>query len=127
MEIPSRRKAIKDAIMSLNTGELLLVAGKGHEKTQDYGGRKLFFSDKEEILKAIKFKNKSLSKDLKLNIIKEESKSKISNKLKLKDISINSKIIKKNDVFFAIKGQKIDGNKFVCEALKKKIKFSDCK
>ena len=120
MEIPSRKKAIKDAIMSLNTGELLLVAGKGHEKTQDYGKRKLFFSDKEEVLKAIKLKNKSLSKDLKLNIIKEESKSKISNKLKLKDISINSKIIKKNDVFFAIKGQKFDGNKFVCEALKKK-------
>ncbi len=119
-EIPSRKKAIQDAIMSLNTGELLLVAGKGHEKTQDYGGRKLFFSDKEEILKAIKLKNKSLSKDLKLNIIKEESKSQISNKLKLKNISINSKIIKKNDVFFAIKGQKIDGNKFVCEALKKK-------
>ena len=23
--------------MNLNTGELLLVAGKGHEKTQDYG------------------------------------------------------------------------------------------
>ena len=59
--------------MSLNTGELLLVAGKGHEKTQDYGGRKLFFTDKEVILNSIKYKNKTLSKDLKLNIIKDES------------------------------------------------------
>ena len=42
-ELPNRKKAIQDAIMSLNTGELLLVAGKGHEKTQDYGKRKLFF------------------------------------------------------------------------------------
>ena len=105
-ELPNRKKAIHQAIMSLNTGEVLLVAGKGHEKTQDYGVRKLYFSDQEVILKSIKKKNKFLSKDLKLNIIKEESKSKISNKLIIKNISINSKLIKKNDVFFAIKGKR---------------------
>ena len=119
-EIPNRKKAIHEAIMNLNTGELLLVAGKGHEKNQDYGKRKLFFSDKEVILNSIKIKNKTLSKDLKLNIIKEQSQSKISNKLVIKDISINSKMIKKDDVFFAIKGKKNDGNKFVSEALEKK-------
>ena len=119
-ELSNRKKAIHEAIMNLNTGELLLVAGKGHEKTQDYGKKKLFFSDKDEILKSIKYKNKFLSKDLRLNIIKEQSKSKISNKLIIKNISINSKTIKKNDVFFAIKGKKLDGNKFVSEAIKKK-------
>ena len=117
-ELPNRKSAIHKAIKYLKTGELLLVAGKGHEKTQDYGSKKLFFSDKEIILKSIKSKNRFLSKDLKLNIIKEESKSKISNKLTIKNISINSKTIKKNDVFFAIKGKRIDGNKFVSEALK---------
>ena len=118
-ELPDRKKAIHEAIMSLNTGELLLVAGKGHEKIQDYGKRKVFFSDQKEILQSIKYKNKLLSKDLKLNIIKEESKSKISNKLVLKNISINSKSIKKNDVFFAIKGKNLDGNKYVPEAINK--------
>ncbi len=119
-EIPDRKKAINKAIEDLNTGDLLLVAGKGHEKIQDYGGKQLFFSDQEVILKSIKLKNKFLSKNLKLNIIKEQSKSKISNKLIIKNISINSKKIEKNDVFFAIKGKKLDGNKFVSEALKKK-------
>jgi murE/murF fusion protein len=57
---------------------------------------------------------------LKLNIIREESKSKVSNKMIIKDISNYSKNIKKNDIFFAIKGKKIDGNKFIGEALKKK-------
>ena len=97
-----------------------MVAGKGHEKIQDYGKKKLFFSDKNEILNSIKIKNKSLSKNFKLNIIREQSKSKISNKLVIKDISINSRIIKKDDIFFAIKGKKVDGHKFIPEALRKK-------
>ena len=119
-EFPNRKKAIHKAIMSLNTGELLLIAGKGHEKIQDYGKKKLFFSDKQVILKSIKLKNKFLSKDLKLNIIKERSKAKISNNLVIKNVCIDSKIIKKNDVFFAIRGKKNDGNRFVSEAFKKK-------
>ncbi len=123
-ELPNRKKAIHKAIMSLNTGEILLVAGKGHEKNQDYGKKKLFFSDQKVILESVKFKNKFLSKDFKLNIIKEESNSQISNKLIIKNISINSKVIKKNDVFFAIKGKKIDGNRFIPEAFKKKSSLS---
>jgi len=123
-ELPDRKEAIHRAIMSLKTGEILLVAGKGHEKTQDFGKRKLFFSDREVILKSIKYKNKFLSKDLKLNIIKEESQSKISQKLIINNISINSKIIKKNDIFFAIKGKNFDGNEFVPEVMKKNSSLS---
>ena len=119
-EFSSRKKAIYDAVMRLKTGDLLLVAGKGHEETQDYGKRKLFFSDTQVILKSIKFKNKSLSNNLKLNIIKEVSNSAIPNKLNINNISINSKTIKKDDVFFAIKGKRVDGNKFISEAFKKK-------
>ena len=44
---------------------------------------------------------------------------KISSKLNLRKARINSKEIKKNDIFFAIKGRKNDGNKFVAEALKR--------
>ena len=119
-EFSNRKKAIHQAIMSLNTGDLLLVAGKGHEKFQDYGGKKFFFSDQKVILKSIKQKNRYLSNNLKLNIIKEESGSKISNKLVVKNICINSKMIRRNDIFFAIKGKRVDGNNFVSEALKKK-------
>ena len=119
-ELPNRKKAIHEAIMKLETGDFLLVAGKGHEKIQDYGNKKLFFSDKEVILKSIKFKNKLLSNDLKLNIIKEQSLSNISKKILIKNISINSKTIKENDLFVAIKGKRIDGNRFISEAFKKK-------
>ncbi len=119
-EIGDRRKAIHQAIKNLKTGELLLVAGKGHEKFQDFGTRKLFFSDREIILKSIKFKNQSLSNNYKLNIINDESQLQVSNKVVIKNISINTKTINKNDVFFAIKGKKLDGNQFISEAFKKK-------
>ena len=49
------------------------MAGKGHERIQDYGNTKRFFSDKNFILKYIKQKNKKLTKDLKLKILKETS------------------------------------------------------
>ena len=42
-EFSDRKKAIHHAIMALKTGELLLVAGKGHEKIQDYGKKNFFF------------------------------------------------------------------------------------
>ena len=120
-EIPDRKKAISEAIKNLNTGDILLVAGKGHEKTQDFGKKKIYFSDKKIILDSIKLKNTNLSKNLKINIIKEVSK--IKNKIpltKLDKVRINSKEINKNDIFFAIKGKKNDGNKYIGEAFKNK-------
>ena len=124
-EIPNRKIAISNAINQLKTGEILLVAGKGHEKTQDFGNRKIYFSDKEVILNAIKIKNSGLSGNLKFNIMKELSgNKKISSKLNLRQSKINSKEIKKDDVFFAIKGKKNDGNKFVGQAFKKKASLA---
>jgi MurE/MurF fusion protein len=119
-EVGNRSEAIKKGIENLCTGEILVVAGKGHENIQDYGNLKNFFSDKEIILKYIKIKNKNLSKDLKINILKEISNKKnFSLKIKIKNASINSKEIKKNDLFFAIKGKNKNGNKFVKEAFRK--------
>ena len=44
--------------------------------------------------------------------------------LDLELAKINSREIKKNDIFFAIKGKKNDGNKFVKQALKKKASIA---
>ena len=119
-EISNRANAIKKAIFDLKTGDILIVAGKGHEKIQEYKSIKKLFSDQAEILKNIKIKNKILSSSMKLNILMELSNSNnISSKLKIKNASINSKEIKKNDVFFAIKGKNKDGNLFVKDALAK--------
>jgi len=119
-EISNRANAIKKAIFEQKTGEILIVAGKGHEKIQEYKKIKKLFSDQKQILKNISIKNKKLSSNFKLNILKELSNSNnISSNLKIKNATINSKEIKKNDVFFAIKGKNKDGNLFVKEAFAK--------
>ena len=125
IEISDRTKAISNAVKNLNIGEILLVAGKGHEKTQDMGKKKINLSDKEIILKAIKIKNKTLSNNLKFEIIKETLGSKKFKSPKLlKKARINSKEVKKNDIFFAIKGKKNDGNKFVKQSFKRKASLA---
>ena len=117
-EISSRAAAIKEGIENLNSGDVLVVAGKGHEDYQEYRKKK-FFSDKICIKKNIKIKNKKLSYDWKLNIIQENLKDINLKKVKkINNASLNSKEISKNDIFFGVKGKKIDGNKFANEAIK---------
>lgn len=51
--VPDRREAIREAIASAGPGWAVLVAGKGHEREQIVGDRKIPFSDFEEIEKAL--------------------------------------------------------------------------
>ena len=123
-EISSREKAIKQAILNLNSGDVLLVAGKGHENYQEYR-KKILFSDRTCILKYIKEKNKSISNDWKINVINESLENfKISNSKKINKISINSKEIEKNDLFVALKGKIKNGNIFADNAIKNGALFS---
>ncbi len=124
-EISNRAIAIKQAIHNLNSGDILLVAGKGHEKTQDIGNKKIFFSDRKVILNAIKNKNNNLSNNLKLNVVKEMAKiKKLSTSTSLKTARINSQEVTKNDIFFAIRGKKNDGNKYVAQSFKRKASLA---
>ena len=49
VRITDRRQAIKTAVIMARQGDILLVAGKGHEKYQDINGVKHHFDDKEEL------------------------------------------------------------------------------
>ena len=53
-EIGDRREAIRRAIGELRTGDVLLVAGKGHETGQIIGDRVVPFSDHEAVATALK-------------------------------------------------------------------------
>ena len=52
LRITDRRQAIRTAVMMAAKGDIILVAGKGHEDYQIIGREKIHFSDKEELRKA---------------------------------------------------------------------------
>jgi UDP-N-acetylmuramoyl-L-alanyl-D-glutamate--2,6-diaminopimelate ligase len=51
--INDRRQAIKTAVMLSQKGDIILLAGKGHEKYQEINGEKLPFEDKKELEEAL--------------------------------------------------------------------------
>ena len=56
LEIPDRRAAIETAMAALEPGDVLLIAGKGHEDYQIIGTEKQHFSDHEVVLETIERK-----------------------------------------------------------------------
>jgi len=50
---PDRRKAIELAVAALSPGDALVVAGKGHETTQEVAGRLLAFDDRDAVAVAL--------------------------------------------------------------------------
>ncbi len=117
-EIASRADAISTAIKELKSGDILIVAGKGHENYQEYK-KKIFFSDRYEILKSINKKNLNLSNSLKANILRENLKNDYFIKnTSINSVSINSKKIRKKSIFIGVKGKNFDGNLYANEAIK---------
>ena len=53
IEIPNRKEAIITAINQGEKGDSILIAGKGHEKFQIIGDKKIPFSDQEIIREVI--------------------------------------------------------------------------
>jgi len=49
LSVTDRKEAIKTAFMLAEKGDVILVAGKGHETYQEIRGKKIHFDDKEVI------------------------------------------------------------------------------
>ena len=120
--IGNRKLAIKKAIKNAKPNEIILIAGKGHEKKQIYKNKILNISDKE-IIKKINMKIKKIT-NKKLNFSQNRLiLEKVTGKKKLvnfKGFSTDTRSIKKDNLFLALKGNKKDGNEFIFEALKKR-------
>jgi UDP-N-acetylmuramoyl-L-alanyl-D-glutamate--2,6-diaminopimelate ligase len=51
--ITDRKEAIRSGVMMAKAGDILLVAGKGHEKYQEINGRRYPFDDKQVLAEAL--------------------------------------------------------------------------
>jgi len=54
ISIPDRREAIKTAVMLASQGDIILVAGKGHENYQEISGKRYHFNDLEVLRDYVK-------------------------------------------------------------------------
>ncbi len=120
--LENRALAIKKAIQNSSPHEIILIAGKGHEEQQIYKNKINYFSDKN-IVQNLKIKKKTLSKT-KQNYIQNKlifkkmfGKNKFFN---FSGLSIDTRTIKNNNLFLALKGKNSDGKKFIKDALKKR-------
>ena len=57
ISISSRFQAIKTACQLAHKGDIILVAGKGHETYQDIKGERLDFDDAKELKQHLQNKN----------------------------------------------------------------------
>ncbi len=124
-EIGNRKKAITFSLKNSDPYEIILVAGKGHEKYQELSKRKIFLSDKKIINN---FKNTNTLLIIKKNNLNYNNKIlkkiiKTKKNYLFDGVSINSKSVKKNNMFIALKGKKKDGHNFLNQALQRKASF----
>ncbi len=126
IEIGNRSNAIKHAIRTSKPNEIILISGKGHESHQDYG-KKIYKISDSKIIKKIKLNKKKLKKK-EINFMhnKEILEKLFLSKLNKSflGVSINSKTVKKNNLFIPIKGKYKDGHAYIPEALKKNAALS---
>ena len=54
LSITNRGEAIRTAVALAKSGDIILLAGKGHENYQEINGQKTHFDDKESLSEAFK-------------------------------------------------------------------------
>ena len=117
LNIAGRARAIHTAIRALRAGDILLIAGKGHEDYQIIGNEKTSFDDRQQVLEAVKNyqpilwdKNRLLQADPQMsfasNLVSENSDSPIYG------IAIDSRNARTGDLFLALSDRR-DGHDFI--------------
>ena len=123
--IRDRKRAIQTAINFAKENDVVIIAGKGHEKYQEIKGKRTEFDDIKEAENALSHSHEynellSLPIDLlQLELIFQQNLI-INNNPLIEYISTDSRSIKDNSLFFALKGDNFDGHDYVEKVLKKK-------
>ncbi len=120
-DIGNRGKAINQAIHDADPGDIILIAGKGHEEKQIYKNKIIKISDKK-IINKIKRTKKIISSKKQNYLLNKLIFKKLfgkDKKINFHGISIDTRTIKKDNLFLALKGKKRDGNEFISNAIRK--------
>ncbi|MDB4954812.1 MAG: UDP-N-acetylmuramyl-tripeptide synthetase [Myxococcales bacterium] len=107
-----RRTAIRAAISEATPGDVVVIAGKGHEDYQILGTTKIHFDDREEAAAAVKLRDRrtlaQAAEDLGLP---QEFNTPYSR------VVIDSRVVAPGDLYVAIHGETHDGHAFCEQAI----------
>ncbi len=112
-----RAEAIRQAVGSLGPNDVLAVLGKGHENGQIIQGISYAFDDTMQVKQAMmELESVPLYS---ANELKMALSVPVASSVKAYGVSIDTRTLKVGDLYIAVKGEKMDGHRFVHEALAK--------
>jgi UDP-N-acetylmuramyl-tripeptide synthetase/UDP-N-acetylmuramoyl-tripeptide--D-alanyl-D-alanine ligase len=124
-EIGDRAEAIRSAIAGLAAGDVLVIAGKGHETYQIVGDRTLPFDDaaiaRDALATLAPAATASPAEPMPLWSADEAAQAtggKSTRDWRAVGVSIDSRSIRQNELFVALRGPNFDGHDYVAAALK---------
>ncbi len=133
--VPERKSAIEEAAGSLEQGDCLLVAGKGHEDYQIIGDEKIYFDDREVIRRAFTRHHGPAASSCGKNEVSHAVRvpadipaDELAGAIHALDIqgnlraawaglSTDTRTITPGELFWALRGENFDGNRFLPDAL----------
>ncbi len=128
--IEDRAEAIRWACAQARRGDLIIVAGKGHEDYQIIGGKRFPFADKQVLEEAFclvsckdrEKKGQSRAFYPTVENVVRATDGKCDKKhffIPFDSVCTDTRTLNPGSIFWAIKGEKFDGRVFVSQAFKK--------
>ena len=122
LEIGDRALAIRAGVAMLEPGDVLLIAGKGHETGQIVGKEVLPFSDRDEAQEAIQTAQEAEAGEIEflwsgLGLVAPLN-ARVSGAVPegVTGVSIDTRTLNPGELYFAIKGDNSDGHDYVAKA-----------
>ncbi len=112
---PDRRLAIRAAIALSGAGDIVLVAGKGHEQGQIIGSEVRPFDDRQEAASALALWRPAQLAAATGGVWRQTPDPSL---LLSGHISTDSRNLRDGDVFVALRGERYDGHDFLAAALR---------
>ena len=126
---PDRRKAIERAVELAQPGDMVIIAGKGHEQGQEFeDGRKIPFDDRDVAREALRARNAApASARSMIELTTEEIAAACAGRVvagspdggehRPERAIVDSRMSAPGDLFFGIAGERADGGRFAERAI----------